>query len=151
MCGTTRLILDTNVWLDWLVFADPSTAVLDAARRSGSVDLLTDAACCEEWQRVLTYPAIAGRLSPRVRERIDAEGPGSPRTRLSALSPVSAKLPRCKDPDDQKFIELAARVKADCLITRDKALLMLRPDRMGLSFRIMTLPAWNAATGSPAR
>jgi predicted nucleic acid-binding protein len=35
------------------------------------------------------------------------------------------KLPVCRDPDDQKFLELAAAAKADCLVTRDRDLLRL--------------------------
>ncbi len=45
-------------------------------------------------------------------------------------------LPRCKDPDDQKFLELAARSGADLLVSKDKALLKLR-GRTRLAFRIM--------------
>jgi predicted nucleic acid-binding protein len=35
-------------------------------------------------------------------------------------------LPQCRDPDDQKFLTLAARARADCLVTRDRELLRLR-------------------------
>ena len=31
-----RLVLDTNVWIDWLVFDDPSIAPLKAAQQSGA-------------------------------------------------------------------------------------------------------------------
>jgi predicted nucleic acid-binding protein len=34
-------------------------------------------------------------------------------------------LPRCRDRDDQKFLELAFAAKASVLLTRDKALLRL--------------------------
>jgi predicted nucleic acid-binding protein len=34
-------------------------------------------------------------------------------------------LPRCEDPDDQKFLELAWHARASHLVTRDKALLKL--------------------------
>jgi putative PIN family toxin of toxin-antitoxin system len=36
-----------------------------------------------------------------------------------------ARLPTCKDPDDQKFLELALRGRADVLVTNDGALLGL--------------------------
>lgn len=149
MRGLTRLVLDTNVWLDWLVFADPSSVALDAAHQTGSVVLMTDEACRDEWRRVLTYPAIAARISPPVHERILADGPESPHTACYELKPVLIPLPRCQDPDDQKFVALAAREDADCLITRDKDLLALRPERFGLRFRIMTLRAWHAAATLP--
>lgn len=45
-------------------------------------------------------------------------------------------LPLCRDPDDQKFLELAQAAKAGLLVTKDKALLALakKADRFG--FRI---------------
>ena len=45
-------------------------------------------------------------------------------------------LPRCADPDDQIFLELAASVHADFLITRDKAVLALK--RRVSGFKILT-------------
>ena len=38
-------------------------------------------------------------------------------------------LPRCRDADDQKFLILGVRCKADLLITRDKLLLKLARHR----------------------
>lgn len=38
-------------------------------------------------------------------------------------------LPRCRDADDQKFLILAARCRADLLLTRDKLLLRLSRHR----------------------
>jgi predicted nucleic acid-binding protein len=39
----------------------------------------------------------------------------------------AAELPRCKDPDDQKFLELAASAGAQLLISKDQAVLELAP------------------------
>jgi predicted nucleic acid-binding protein len=43
---------------------------------------------------------------------------------------------RCKDRDDQKFLELSARCSADVLVSKDKALLKLR-GRTKLAFQIV--------------
>jgi putative PIN family toxin of toxin-antitoxin system len=52
---------------------------------------------------------------------------------------AAASLPRCKDRDDQKFLELARDSQADCLVTADKALLRLaRRDMLRGLFRILT-------------
>ena len=48
-----KLILDTNVWLDWLVFEDPGIAPIRKAVERGRVELYVDAACEEELVRVL--------------------------------------------------------------------------------------------------
>jgi predicted nucleic acid-binding protein len=46
-------------------------------------------------------------------------------------------MPRCSDPDDQKFIELAAAAQAQGLVSKDHAVLKLRR-RCAPLFRIMT-------------
>lgn len=120
-----RLVLDTNVWLDWLVFRDPSLTGLKSALEAGRAQIVIDAACLAELERVLAYPLgrhtldVAGRASAlgecrRICEVIDTR-----REQLHAL-------PRCSDPDDQKFLQLAASAGADTLITKDEALLKLR-------------------------
>jgi predicted nucleic acid-binding protein len=47
---------------------------------------------------------------------------------------AAAALPRCRDADDQKFLELAAAAGARYLVSKDQALLELAP-RVSL-FRI---------------
>src|SRR5512140_3108816 len=47
-----RLVLDTNVWLDWLVFFDPAVVRLRAAVERGEAEVLMDEACCDELRRV---------------------------------------------------------------------------------------------------
>lgn len=116
-----RLVLDTNVWLDWLVFDDPATAPARAALQYQLIDIVIDDDCAQELQRVLAYPALAldahqqADCLCRLREYS---------TRFSGpASPLCANLPKCRDRDDQKFLELACNAGADWLITRDKALL----------------------------
>ena len=116
-----RLVLDTQVWLDWLVFDDPSVAPLRAAREAGCAELLTDAACLAELERVLGY-----RLGAR---KVDAAACLAACRRLASLveesAPPGRELPQCRDPDDQKFLTLAARAGADVLVSRDRELLRL--------------------------
>jgi putative PIN family toxin of toxin-antitoxin system len=49
----------------------------------------------------------------------------STRIGVRASEPERARLPRCRDPDDQKFLEAALAGGADALISKDKALLDL--------------------------
>ena len=44
---------------------------------------------------------------------------------LPICTPADSLLPKCSDPDDQKFLELARDCGADYLVTKDKALLAL--------------------------
>lgn len=132
-----RLVLDTNVWLDWLVFDDPSIRPFAGAVAQAAAIVLIDAACEEELARALGYrfarftlPAEAQALAlARCRAIAQRTGDDAP----------LARLPVCRDPDDQKFLVLAARARADLLLTRDKALLELgRPRAAPLPFRIAT-------------
>src|SRR5690242_21540920 len=50
-----RLVLDTNVWLDWLVFGDPSVAAIKAAVAANRAEVFIDAACEAELERALGY------------------------------------------------------------------------------------------------
>ena len=128
-----RLVLDTNVWLDWLVFAEPSVAPLRAAHAAGRLEIVIDEACEAELIRVLAYDL--GKHS------IDAAAQAAA---LAACRQVAkhietapaAGLPTCRDPDDQKFLEAALAAGADFLVTKDLALLELA--RRVREFRIVT-------------
>ncbi|HEV8262080.1 MAG TPA: putative toxin-antitoxin system toxin component, PIN family [Burkholderiales bacterium] len=135
-----RLVLDTNIWLDWLVFDDPAVMPLKSARIDGLIRIAINAACLEELGRVLAYPefeldaATRNALFTQIRKctyRVDTV----------LVSP----LPRCADPSDQKFLELARDAQADWLITKDKALLILAKKRFdGTGFKIGTPEDWLA-------
>ncbi|MFN3631051.1 MAG: putative toxin-antitoxin system toxin component, PIN family, partial [Casimicrobiaceae bacterium] len=57
----------------------------------------------------------------------------------------AASLPRCSDRTDQKFLEVALCGEADVLLTYDRALLKM--NRRGLDFEIMTPEAWARSKG----
>lgn len=117
-----RLVLDTNVCLDLFVFLDARCEPLRNALRDGRIELVTRADCREEWLRVLHYPVLALDEVMRARhaETFDQW------TRLIDVSSDSRLiLPRCRDADDQKFLELARDSGAVALITRDAELLKL--------------------------
>ena len=122
-----HLVLDTNIVLDALVFRDPRTHALHAAVFDEPVmpDLLwlATAPMREELARVLAYPHIAVRLAyyglaaAQVLSQFDAR---------ARIVPVAPKAPAtCKDPDDQKFIDLAVSHGAT-LLSKDKAVLCMR-------------------------
>lgn len=124
-------MLDTNVWLDWLVFEDPAIGPLRRAWKAGVIDLAIDGACEAELGRVLAYDL--GRRSidvsrqaaclaecRRLARRVDAAAPNSP-----GPAGAAAMLPRCRDPDDQKFLVAARAAGAAALLTKDRALLEL--------------------------
>ncbi|MDO9221003.1 MAG: putative toxin-antitoxin system toxin component, PIN family [Thiobacillus sp.] len=127
------LVLDTNVVLDLLHFDDATTHPLRDALMDGRVRCGVTDAIFGEWQRVLGYPEFAlnatqqAALAGRYREL----------STLIVMDTAVTGLPRCSDPDDQKFIELAAASGAVALISKDRAVLKLRR-RCAPWFRVMT-------------
>jgi putative PIN family toxin of toxin-antitoxin system len=116
-----RLALDTNVVLDVMVFRDPGAASLRAAIEVHKVALLTTVECLAELRRVLAYPEF--RLDPSAQAR--AYEWYAARVEVVDTPPPEPLLPRCRDADDQKFLDLAWAARADRLVTKDKALLEL--------------------------
>ena len=50
-----RVILDTNIWLDWLVFHDSSISYLKLAVEERRAEIFLNADCEAELERVLAY------------------------------------------------------------------------------------------------
>lgn len=138
-----RIVLDTNVCLDLWVFADPGCARVLAALRSGAVQAVTRDDCRAEWQRVLHYPQLP--IDDQSRPLVDAAFTANVQLLTDTDSvPVDAgRLPRCADPDDQKFLELALASGARWLLSKDRELLKLdRRARMASGFSILLPQAW---------
>lgn len=136
------LVVDTNVWLDWLVFDDPRVQPLVAAIDARRVTVLATAPMLGELVAVLARPQFA---LDETRQRVAID-------RVTAIVERCDDAPDCRlpctDPDDRMFIDLAVARRADWLLTRDKALLRLRRAagrRFGL--RIGTPEAWADAAG----
>src|SRR5687768_5380528 len=103
--GRDRIVLDTNVCLDLFVFDDPRCARLHESLHAGTVIAVTDEACRSEWLRVLGYPALA--LPIDAREAATSRFDGVMRIWPSLpVEPDAPRPPRCRDPDDQKFLDL---------------------------------------------
>lgn len=134
-----RIVIDTNVCLDLFLFEDPRCTTLMAALKEGTVEAVTCTDCRNEWLRILDYPNL--RLDETLKSncaiKFDAH--------IKYLTPprIDTPLPLCRDPDDQKFLELARDAKATILITKDKALLKLaRKTRQAGLFAICKPENW---------
>ncbi|WP_458071268.1 putative toxin-antitoxin system toxin component, PIN family [Rhodanobacter sp. BL-MT-08] len=141
-----RIVLDTNVCLDLFLFNDPHCAHLMLALRNGSVQAVTRDDCRDEWRRVLHYPQVP--IDDATRPAVSAAFDGLIHYLDAEESTVAddAWLPRCADPDDQKFLELALASGARWLISKDKELLKLdwRSRAAGL-FPILLPQQWSRA------
>ena len=119
-----RLVLDTNVWLDWLVFDDAAITPLKRAQFDGVFEIYSDEACTNELVAVLNYDLGKRSLSTEKQAACLAAFQALVRTSHPSSS-ATAELPKCRDPDDQKFLELARDCGANYLVTKDRELLVL--------------------------
>lgn len=123
-----RVVFDTNVLLSLFAFPGDRWQPLRDAVADGRVCCLTRDDCFEEYRRIVASRAIDldddGRAGALARYAACA-------TRVDEL-PCAAALPRCGDPDDQKFLELASVGAAHFLVTQDRALLAVAPRALPL-------------------
>jgi len=152
-----NVVLDTNVVLDWLLFADPALNPLPERIATGQVCVWTHARAVEELRRVLGYTRLAVNAARQaeVLESYRAQ------THLLAMRATSAPpaafaaavleqatiaepdlpkgFPHCRDADDDHFLQLAYCCKADALVSRDRALLRLARRSAAFGVAILTV------------
>ena len=120
-----EIVVDTNIWLDMLVFDDPGarrlSGILDPPATSMPVVVALSSAemraeladVVERSHFKLDDPARAALLA-----RYD---------RIVTPAPVAADCRlACRDPDDRKFLDLAVGRRTAWLLSRDRALLAAR-------------------------
>jgi len=117
------VVLDSNIWLDILIFDDPRTRPIHAALISGKLVAWTDSRCYGELARVLDYPQFS--QFKFCREEALAWVQAHSRWFDGEKCDHATALPQCSDLDDQKFLELARDCQANFLISKDKAVLKL--------------------------
>ena len=116
-------VIDTNIVLDLWLFEDPATIPLRAALQSGAISHLATESMRDELERVLAYPHLVKRMAKSniqahdILNRFDEY--------LLAAEPAAKAAFTCKDPDDQKFIDLAVAHAAP-LLSKDKAIVCMK-------------------------
>lgn len=118
-----QLVLDTNIVLDLLVFADPRVQRLSQALHAGDLRWLATAAMREELARVLRYPKIAPRVAFHRGDDAAVLADFDRHARLVEPPPKAGVT--CGDPDDQKFIDLAVAHRCT-LLSKDREVLRMR-------------------------
>lgn len=109
--------------MDWLVFDDARVRPLATALTSGALRWLVAAAMRDEIRHVLGR-GVAFRYAPDlalIEAKFDAHAHP---VEAAPPQPLAGRLV-CRDPDDQKFIDLALAQGARWLVSRDKAVLAL--------------------------
>jgi putative PIN family toxin of toxin-antitoxin system len=142
----TIAVIDTNVLLDWLVFVDPRLDPLRRAMADGRLRWITCARMLDEFAHVLGREPLNTRVVDR--EQVDRQIHAHARQvdhRHEPRPPGWPRLtPRCSDPDDQIFIDLAIAQRAQLLLTRDRALLKLARKALVHGVWVTTPERWAA-------
>jgi putative PIN family toxin of toxin-antitoxin system len=119
-----RVVLDTNILVSALLFANGRLAWLRGAWQSGAVVPVVCPASAEELLRVLAYPKF--RLTDPEREELLADI--LPYAEVFPAPENDPAVPECRDPADRIFLQLARGAKVSFLVTGDADLLVLAPD-----------------------
>jgi putative PIN family toxin of toxin-antitoxin system len=120
---TRRIVVDTNVLVSRLLAADsvPAQAVR-AARHEGR--LLVSEATMNELAGVLSRAKLDRYISLKDRKQFLRQ-----LARVAEFVPIIQLVRECRDPRDDKFLEIALNGKADLIVTDDEDLLALHPRR----------------------
>jgi putative PIN family toxin of toxin-antitoxin system len=120
--GSERAVLDTNVVLSALIFPGETTTRIREAWRSGRITPLASRVTAAELMRALSYPKF--ELSASEQEHLLADY--LPWCEVVAIPVPPPAIPRCRDPHDRPFLELAVAGRATLIVSGDKDLLALR-------------------------
>jgi putative PIN family toxin of toxin-antitoxin system len=117
-----RVVVDTNVFISAVLkeYSTPRTAIV---RIAASGVLLKSPATEEELYSVMARPRIRRAVSEVARTWLNRV--------LSAAEEIliTERITACRDPKDDKFLELAVNGHADVIVTGDADLLALHPFR----------------------
>jgi len=115
------LILDTNILLDILVFDDQRAHPLRVALSNQELDALVTEDTLDEFIDVISRPQFS--LDKQKQAEILLQWQSW--SRLVKQSDLQIAPWKCKDRDDQVFINLAFSFKPSTLISKDKLVLKL--------------------------
>jgi len=118
-----RVVLDSNALISGLSLPG-SIPALALRRVVSACQLLVSAAVMGELAEVLAHAKFDRYISIEDRQEfLRMVG------RIGEMVPITFTVRACRDPKDDKFLELALNGSADLIISRDKDLLALSPFR----------------------
>ncbi|MFZ3126340.1 MAG: putative toxin-antitoxin system toxin component, PIN family [Acidovorax sp.] len=144
------LVLDTNIVLDLLLFADAAVAPVRTLLHAQRLCWVATPPMRDELARVLAYPQIAPRLAFYGLTAGELLQSYEAQVRWVAVAPRVSAV--CKDADDQHFIDLAVAHRA-ILLSKDKAVLCMQKRLLALGAHAATAIVFEAngwADVSPA-
>ncbi len=118
-----RYVVDTNVLVSALLFADskPARVVFHLLTTS---TIVTSLPALQELEMVLQRPKFDRYVTIDEREAFITK-----LALTTVVVDIAETIQVCRDPKDDKFLEIAVNGKADIIVTGDPDLLILHPFR----------------------
>jgi uncharacterized protein len=116
-------VIDTNTLISAFIFgySNPRKAFEKAVREG---EIFASLKTYNEFSEVLLRPTFDKYISLEEKSLALKEF-----KELVVFTKISEAITECRDPKDDKFLELAVCANASCIITGDKDLLILHPFR----------------------
>ena len=123
MTNNRRFVFDTNVLISAFLFSQSKPRqVLDQATVIGVIVL--SSSVLSELEEVLYRPKFDRYLTKERRQEFLEN-----LTENAQFIDVTEQINECRDPKDNKYLELALSGQAECIVTGDDDLLVLNPWR----------------------
>lgn len=119
-----RAVIDTNVLISAVIRPEGRTGAVLTHLLSGHFTLVTSQAALEELVGVLARPRMRSKYGVT---DDDVEALLSAILLLGELVTTTTSLNVCRDPRDDKFLEIAVDGDADLVVSGDQDLLVLGP------------------------
>ena len=131
MTNKQRFVFDTNVLISAFLFSQSKPRqALDKAQDIGV--LIFSSSVFSELREVLYRPKFDRYLTEERRQELLED-----LTQTAHFIDVTEQISECRDPKDNKYLELAVSGQAECIVTGDDDLLVLNPFR---GIEILTVP-----------
>ncbi|MDZ8238468.1 MAG: putative toxin-antitoxin system toxin component, PIN family [Nostoc sp. ChiQUE01a] len=123
MTNNRRFVFDTNVLISAFLFSQSKPRqALDQATVIGVIVL--SSSVLSELEEVLYRPKFDRYLTKKRRQEFLED-----LTENAQFIDVTEQINECRDPKDNKYLELALSGQAECIVTGDDDLLVLNPWR----------------------
>jgi putative PIN family toxin of toxin-antitoxin system len=119
-----RVVVDTNILVRAVIRPQGTVGPVLLRLRDGDYTLLDSRPLLEELMDVLNRPRI--REKYRLTNQDIQTVAGLVLLRGEEVTPME-RITACRDPKDDKFLEVAVAGKADVIVSGDKDLLVLHP------------------------
>ena len=117
-----RIVVDTNIFVSTALKRGslPHIALFQASRHCVLLKSLETEA---QFFEVIARPFLSALIADEARAWLSRV------MRAAELVAITEKIAACRDPTDDKFLELAVNGNADLIVSGDKDLLVLNPFR----------------------